>query len=284
MRLGVLLVALLGTYLTVATGATALAQPPAGSVAEAPPAAIPIRSSPPRPEPLGLAGIAVEPRWDHTTAGTVGTPVTLAVELRLAETPHDWVQISVQIPPGWKAMGQREGWTSCYFLSSSRTISFELELQELGQTDTASEFPVLVQTGGRTGWLRLYLQAPDHGFCAAVARVDEHGRPLWFTGESADGSDRAYWSLRATVSEALAFVGRVLDVEIHPPAYLSPWCGLGTRSHSPGKLIEAICQRAGCVIERSGAGGYLLDFAPGYTGGPDASWFVGRRAASPGGC
>jgi hypothetical protein len=221
-----------------------------------------------------LGGIAVEPRWDHTAVGTREPAVILAVEFRLPEAPADWVQVRVGIPPTWKSTGQREGWTSFYFLANARTIRFEMELRQLEHTDAVSRFPVLVQTGNRTGWLNLYLQSTDHGFCAAVARVDERGRPLWFSGDFADSSDRGYWSLLSTVSEALQFVGNVLDIDIHPPSYLSPWCGVGMRSHSAENLIEVVCTRAGCVIQRERPGEYVIDFAPGYVGDRDASWFV----------
>ncbi|MBN1459636.1 MAG: hypothetical protein JXA57_08860 [Armatimonadetes bacterium] len=269
MRLDVLLATCLAACLLAVTSGTAAARPSA-----TPAEGALISPSPPQSKPLVLDGIAVEPRWDHTTAGMAGQCVTLAIELRLSNAPEDWVQISAAIPPEWKAAGQRDGWTSWYFLSNSRSISFEMELQELKQTDRVSEFPVLVQAGNRSGWLRVYLEKGDHGFCSAITRVDERGRPRWFKGESADGSDRAYWSLGTTISEALAFVGDVLGVDIHPPSYLSPWCGVGVRSDSPRSLIEVVSARAGCIIEDAREDEYVIDFAPGYIGKPDASWFV----------
>jgi hypothetical protein len=222
-----------------------------------------------------LTNIAVEPRWDHTEGGESETGITLATELRLWEEPYDdWVQVNVHIPSAWKAKGQQGDWASFYFLTHTKAIRFDLELRQLDPTEPVVQLPVLVQTGGRQAWLTIYLQSMDHGFCVALARLDEQGRPLWFTGHLPDGSDRGYWSFLSTVSESLHFVEQVLEVDIHPPSYLSSWCGVGTRAGSVEQLVETLCSRAGCVVQTMGGGEYLVDFARGYTGGPDASWFV----------
>jgi hypothetical protein len=242
---------------------------------EAPPSAL-------SPLPLRLSSYTIDPSW---SAGSGGRRLVLQGHVLLDVAPDDWVQVSALIPDGYRAGERGPGeWVPFYFLTHSRRVVFDLDLQPTDDEGRTVSFPVLIQSGGRSAWLEIYLKGSgaDFGYASAIVQTDASGQPVWFVDRQSpaalSGDLGSYWYFATSVSEALAFVGEMLDLDLHTPAYFTVWCGVGLRPGTLQDLLWECASRAGCEATKVGEREYDIDFADTYVGAPDASWFAVRQA------
>ena len=200
-----------------------------------------------------------------------GSSATLTLGLTLDTPVEDWLHINVLVPEGCRIWGRAEGqWVPAYFLTYSLGARLEMRLSEI-ESDRLISFPIAVQTGEKQAWLKVFLRRYDRGYAAVVVVLDG-GQPIWFSSPD-DSGGFSYWTLMCTVSDALAFIGNVVEIDIRAADYLSPWCGTGMLVQDLDHLVGEVCRRAGCTFVSLGRT-IIVDFVPSYRGAPDASWFV----------
>jgi len=250
----------------------------AAAPAEVPaPVSVQMNAQPDPADVLPLRSFSIGPRWSGSWQQR--GPLVLQVRLLLDAAPDDWLQVSVRVPDGYRSGEWGPGeWIAFYFLAHSPAATFEISLRPTTAAESTVSFPLLVQAGGRRTWLSVYLNGTANGYAAALVEIDRDGNPRWFANPDARADPHprqtSYWSLTASVSDALAFIADVLQIDLYARHYLSRWCGVGMRPTSPQAALSEVAACAGCEVQQLGKREYAVAFADGYRGPPDTSWFV----------
>jgi len=146
---------------------------------------------------------------------------------------------------------------------------------------TTARLPMLLCLGERRVEAVLFLRSSEKGSVAAMALLNEKGKPLWPQPHSQGVWQPAdvpnWWNFYSSVSEGFTFVADVLGLEICTPGPLVALAGFGQPAYYTEELLRSLAREAGCVAEKVSKRAYRVRFADGYRGAPDASWFVVRE-------